>query len=53
MEPVKAAKAFIEAELAKYGTWEEWEAAEKVSPLVGLFPSKASLASKKPPRHRH
>ena len=25
METVKAAKSFIEAELAKYGTWEEWQ----------------------------
>ena len=44
METVKAAKSFIEAELAKYGTWEE---AKKVSVCGHLFETSASFAQAK------
>ena len=41
IETVKAAKDFIEAELAKYGTWEEWNSA-KNSRVELSFDSKKS-----------
>ena len=45
IETVKAAKDFIEAELAKYGTWEEFRAAKNSSPILDAITTEPSFRS--------
>jgi len=47
METVKAAKSFIEAELAKYGTWEEFRDSACGGPIHDVIESEPSFRSLK------
>ena len=43
IETVKAAKDFIEAELAKYGTWEEFSSSKNRGSIFELFESEPAF----------
>jgi len=47
METVKAAKSFIEAELGKYGTWEEFRSYAGVGPISSLIPNGQTFSNVK------
>ena len=47
METVKAAKTFIEAELGKYGTWEEFRSYAGVGPISSLIPNGQTFSNVK------